>query len=110
MSSIHALLDQHAEIRELIENFVPEDYHNFLGTILCSYRNALLQQLVYNLRAENQRVSLTSTEVSCGCPSLAAVAGGGNPPPAPPPTVGDASYSGFASRDTGADLEESCTI
>ena len=55
MISIHTVLDQHAEIRELIKRFIPgRDYHNLLCSILCSYRAALIQIRVDNLRAENR--------------------------------------------------------
>ena len=55
MISIHIVLDQHAEIRELIKRFIPgRDYHNLLCSILCSYRAALIQIRVDNLRAENR--------------------------------------------------------
>jgi hypothetical protein len=55
MTSIHIVLDQHTEIRELIERFIPgRDYHNFLCSILCSYRAALIQIRVDNLRAVNR--------------------------------------------------------
>ena len=55
MISIHTVLDQHAEIRELIKSFIPgRDYHNLLCSILCSYRAALIQIRVDNLRAENR--------------------------------------------------------
>ena len=55
MTSIHTVLDQHTEIRELIKRFIPgRDYHNLLCSILCSYRAALTQLRVDNLRAVNK--------------------------------------------------------
>ena len=55
MTSIHTVLDQHTEILELIKRFIPgRDYHNLLCSILCSYRAALIQLRVDNLRAVNR--------------------------------------------------------